>query len=83
MESGPRARISGLAIASLVSAGLGAAPSLGLLGPLLAPVGLLLGVAALFRIRTSQGAVRGQWLAVAGVLLSFVGIGIGVGIGCH
>lgn len=79
MEVGvPRTRMSGLAIASLVFAACGLAAS-----GLLAPVGLFLGVVALLRIRTSQGAVRGQWLAVAGVLLSLVGFGIGIGIGCH
>jgi prepilin-type processing-associated H-X9-DG protein len=58
------AKTSGLAIASLV---------LGLLGILCgitAVVGLVLGIVALIQINKSQGQLKGQGLAIAGLILS-------------
>lgn len=59
------ARISGLAIASLV---------LGILGPVTfaisAMVGLILGIKALNQVRRSDGELRGRGLALAGTIIS-------------
>jgi len=59
------AKISGLAISSLI---------LGILGfftcGITAVVGLILGIVALVKISKSQGAIRGQGLALAGTIVS-------------
>ncbi len=54
-------RMSGMAIASLV---------LGLLGPVTALVGLVLGIVAMSRISSSQGRLHGRELAIAGICVS-------------
>ncbi len=61
-------KMSGLAIASLV---LGI---LGICGGLTAILGLILGVFALAKIRDSKGALAGQGVALAGVIVSAVAL---------
>jgi uncharacterized membrane protein len=71
----PEGRTSIMAVMSLVL-GLVCIPILGL-------IGVILGIAALFRISRSEGALRGQGLAVAGIiiglLVSMAWMGIGIG----
>jgi prepilin-type processing-associated H-X9-DG protein len=61
----PPAKTSGLAIASLI---------LGFLGfcGLTALIGLILGIVALLQINKSEGRLKGQGLAIAGVIVSAV-----------
>jgi hypothetical protein len=69
-------KTSGLAVASLVC---------GLLGPLTcglgAIVGLILGIVGLMRIRQSGGALGGEGLAVAGIVVSGASLVIGAALG--
>lgn len=71
----PESRSSVLAILSLVCSLICLIPGLGLLGA-------ILGIAALFSISRSQGAVRGNGMAVTGIivglLVSVIWIGIGI-----
>src|SRR5688572_2447314 len=53
-----QAKTSGLAIASLIMA------------ILCAPVGIILGIVALSQISKSNGALKGQGLAIAGIVLA-------------
>lgn len=72
----PESRTSVLAILSLVCSLICIVPGLGLLGA-------ILGISALFSISRSQGAVRGNGMAVTGVvvglLVSVLWIGLGIG----
>src|SRR5262245_36342213 len=63
--SGPEAKVSRLAVASLV---------LGILGILILPAigAIACGLAALFRIHGSQGTLKGKGMALAGIILSAV-----------
>jgi prepilin-type processing-associated H-X9-DG protein len=56
----------------------------GLLGPctlgVAAIVGMILGIVALFRISTSGGALKGKGLAIAGIIISGIGLVLGVAV---
>lgn len=73
----PESRTSVLAILSLVCSLICIVPGLGLLGA-------ILGISALFSISRSQGAVRGNGMAAAGIaiglLLTVIWVGIGIGM---
>jgi hypothetical protein len=68
---------NGLAIASLVASILGVTilPTIGSI------IGVILGYVARNQIRESAGAVGGEGLAKAGIIIGWVGIGLTV-IGC-
>jgi hypothetical protein len=65
------AKTSGLAIWSLV---------LSLVG--LGPVGVVLGHLALNEIKKSNGAVEGQGLAIAGLVIGYITTGLYLLVGC-
>jgi len=66
--SGVASKTSGMAVTSLV---------LGCLG-CTSPIGLVLGIIALVRINKSQGRLRGQGLALAGIIVSAVLLLVGL-----
>jgi hypothetical protein len=69
-QAAPRQTTSGFAVASLV---LGLMLCTGIFGGILAVV---FGNLALARIDASQGAMRGRGLAIAGIVLGWIGIGL-------
>jgi hypothetical protein len=69
-QAAPRQTTSGFAVASLV---LGLMLCTGIFGGIRAVV---FGNLALARIDASQGAMRGRGLAIAGIVLGWIGIGL-------
>lgn len=65
---GPPARRSGTASASLALGVLSILGMFGMVGFLMAPAAVILGIRALREIRRSGGALRGTGLAVAGIV---------------
>lgn len=67
-------RTEGTAIGSLVCAVVG----LLLCGIILEPVAIILGFQARKKIRTSNGALKGEGLALAGIVIGFVGLALAI-----
>jgi hypothetical protein len=73
------AKTSGMAIASLVLSLLGLVFILPVVGPVL---GVIFGHMALGEIKRSGGAIEGQGLAVAGLVIGYILLGITLIFGC-
>lgn len=69
----------GMAVGALVSGILGLVCGLaGCLGLAVGPIGVGLGIAARRKIRDSQGALKGDGLALAGIICGAIGLTIGL-----
>lgn len=74
MEPAGSARTEGTAIGSLVCAVIGLACA----GVILEPLAIILGFRARRKIAASQGALKGENLAMAGIVVGFVGLALAI-----
>jgi hypothetical protein len=73
-SSGARGRLDGPAVVAFVMGVLSVATSVIVIGIVLGPIAAILGYLSYRRIDSSEGALRGRGLALAGLVLGVAGL---------